>query len=339
MMKKIWIPALAVCAFGLTGCGGGSSAKGGSSSGDLVMVNGEAVPMSYYYSYMESKPSVRIVTGDGNVASAQVAQTIGFQAMQDLIQQKLVLQMAADEGVLPTDDDILKEVEFQKQVQPNFTKNLQAQGLTLADIKERLKVDLARERILTKGIEVTMPEVEKYIKDNKDEFMVPAMAQSIYIFARSEERKKQVDSELGRGQSFANVAQTLSEAKANDGSNVYPVQVIDQMPGQFKAEIQKTPAKSMTSWIKMPDGWVRFMVNEKTDKREEKIDVVKKKSVQRRMAIEEGMKAREIDKSLLQKFKEAKIEVKHDPVKSLYSEFEKQLRESDKAAGTGGAPK
>jgi hypothetical protein len=57
------------------------------------------------------------------------------------------------------------------------------------------------------------------------------------------------------------------------------------------------------------------------------------------MPIEEGMKAREIDKSLLQKFKEAKIEVKHDPVKSLYSEFEKQLRESDKAAGTGGAPK
>lgn len=327
---KFLLPVVGIVSLALVGCGrGGSSGGGGGNT--LAIVNGDTIGKDEYYRYLENKPSVRVVTGDGQIASAQVAETLGFQALQDMIQRRLVLQMAKDEGVLPTDQDLEKEVDFQKQLNPQFVQNLSKQGLTLDDIRESLRIDLARERLLTKNITVTMEDVDKYIKENPKVFTTPATADCLYLFVKTDDRKAQVDTELAKGQAFAAVAQQLSQAPSQDGSNRYPVRVLAQMPGQFRAAIQKAAASQQTEWIKMNDGWVKFFVQNKTDEKMEKMDDIKKKNVQRQLAIQKGSQAREIDKTLLTKFKEAKVDIKYDPLQPLYAEFEKKLKEEEGA--------
>ncbi|MBL8087125.1 MAG: SurA N-terminal domain-containing protein [Chthonomonas sp.] len=327
-----YLPILAALAVGLTGCG--KSGPAASKGDTLAIVNGEKISLDEYLRYMENKPQMRVVTGDGQVAAAQVADTVGFQSLQDLIQQKLVLQMAKDEGVLPTEDDLIKEIEFQKKLRSTFMSDMTRIGLTVDDIRVRLKVDLARERLLTKNITVKPEEIDQYIKDNPQAFTTPAMAETLYIFARNEDRRAVVEKELARGQAFATVAAQYSQNQSPDGSNVYQERVIERMPVQFRAAIVKAAVSTQTDWIRMDDGFVKFYVRNKTEAKKETIDDTKKESVRRQLAIQKGMQAREIDKTLLNKFKEAKIDVKYDPLKALYGDFDKKLKET-KSGATG----
>ncbi|MBL8039893.1 MAG: SurA N-terminal domain-containing protein, partial [Chthonomonas sp.] len=203
MKQLIWIPLLAAVAVGLAGC-----SRGGEK---LATINGETITLEQFHKYLETKGSVRVRTANGQVGAAEVAESLGFQALQDMIQQKLVLQMAKDEGVYPTDKDLEAEVEFQKKRNPNFLKVLTSQGLSIDDIRARLRVDLAREKLITRGLNVKTEEAEKYIADNPKEFVDPATADSLVIFVSKEAKRKEVDAELARGMEFKIVATRYSE--------------------------------------------------------------------------------------------------------------------------------
>lgn len=298
----------------LVGCGGGVK------NADLAAVDGDRITADDFHSYLEIKPRVKVNSNQG-VVEASVAQTLGYQALDDLIRQKAVLHLAKDEGVFPSDADIQNEIEFQKKRNPNFLHDAQSMGLTVDQIKQQLTLSLAIEKLLSKGITVSKDDVDQYIKDHPDEFRDPEKVDLDWIVVSTDEEKKQVDAELLSGQRFAAVAQRYSKAdNARAYQGRYPIQNVNQLAQQLRDLIAKTPELKATDWVKSGTVWAKWYVEKKTPAKEKPIDDVTREGVRRQIAIRRGNAATDLDKRVAEKLKQSKIEVSPPLYKQLWEQ-------------------
>ena len=335
MTKSIYLGLAAVAAITIAGCG----SKGGDSS-TIAMVGNKPITADQYRKYLENKGTV-MVTVQGQNASLPVSAPLGYQALEDLISQKILLQMAEDEGVAPKSEDVDAEIAFRTKLNPGFVNQQTSAGITLQQIKDALLVQLAQERLLTKGITVTMPEVEDYIKKNPKQFEDPATAELQWVVVKDEATKAKVDQALTTGQDFQKVALTYSidpNLKQNGGK--FPQTRIDQMVEPIRKAVEATPTGKQTAWIKFNDGQAKFLVEKKEAAKPTTISEAQKQYVQRQLAMQRGKMANDLDKRLRDKLKETKITVDYEPLKPMWAKTEEQLKKSatsNVTTGGGGA--
>lgn len=292
--------------------------------------------MSEFHAYLERKPIVQVVV-QGQPVEAQVLGSIGFQGLRDLINRRLLLQIAKDEGVFPTPPDIEKELTFKTKRTPDFVRRLTQQGMTLEQIKSDLTLDLARERVLTKGITVTAAEADQFIKDNPKQFSVPAQARLQYIIVGDTKVRDMVDRELRSGKAFGLVAAQYSiaqDARQNQGQ--FPESVIDRMPPALQALVDKTAELKMTDWKQEQDKFVKFYVVQKTASRKMPIDENLKEAVRRELAVQKGSRASELGKRLQDKLKKARIDVKLSQLQAPWKQAFDSLKQQDVDRGAQG---
>lgn len=317
----------------LSGCGGGADA-----GPVLAIVNGERITMDDFHKHLQSKQRVRVRTANGP-AEATVSESLAFQGLQDMIARQVTTQMAKDEGVYPTDAEVTKELDFQKRLNPGFLQRMTEAGLTLDRIKQMLTLNLAQEKLLTKDVTVTMQEAEEYIKNNPAEFTNPPMASLLWAFARSEDRKKQIDSALLAGQTFSIVAGQYSEMPgAREQQARFPEQRINRFPAEMQRLINNTPEGRTTDWYRMQDGFAKFFVEKKTPAAPIEMTPEKKEQVRRALAQQRGSRGTDLPKRVLDKLLKSKVEVKERTlVKAWELAFErfKEEQKVDVPAGPG----
>lgn len=324
MKKTILIGvAASLAALFVAGCGRGGG-------GGLAMVNGESISAEDFNKYLETKPTVTVMTDTGPV-EARVAGSLAFQALKDLVARKILVQLAKDEGVAPTEADVLAELELRKKLNPNYIKQVTAAGTSIQRLKEDIGIELASERLESKGITVTKEEVDKYIATNKDEFMEAARADMQWIFVKTEAAKSAVDKELATGQPFSSVAQRLSEfPNARQDQGRFPQPVINNMPPELQTLVNKTEELKVTEWLKLSDGWAKFSIQKKTPAKPINMDETRKLFLQRKLARERGKQAVDLNKRISDKLKSSEIKVE-DP--SLKEPWERAMEELKKATG------
>lgn len=313
MTTKIGLLGMCVTALAVIGCGN----KGDS----LASVGGEDISLNEYREYLEIMPNAR-VSVQNQAARLPVMDTLGFQAMQDLVGYKILMQLAADEGVLPTAADVTKELNFRTQLDPAFVNNLTSTGLSLAQVRDSLKIDLARERLLTKGITVTKEDAEQYIKDNPRQFVEPARAESYVIVVASKAARDQVDKDLAAGEPFKQVAMRMSEikdAKQNEGR--FAITVLNQYPSDIRPLIEKTPELRQTDWITFNGGFAKFYVESKAPEKPISMDDNRKEQLRRQIALQYGQAANDLDRRLVDKLKESKVNVTYKSMSKRWDEY------------------
>ena len=304
---------LALAAFaliGMVGCKGGGSDS-------VAVVNGVAISHKDFEDYLLRKPSVIVVTNSGP-QEAQVAETLGLQALRDLVNRQLTLQLAKEMNVAPTADDIAKEIEFRVKRSPNYLTALTAQSIGLDLIKRDVELELAREKILTHGITVTPADVDLFIKQNPDKFRTPPQVQALFVVVTNEADKKLVDAELATGQNFVTVAERYSKAP-----NVRQTQAragetnLEKYPPVFRSALESTTEGKTTPWITAgTNQFLKFYVEGKTAASQIKVDDTLRVVVQRQLAVQKGMNATDLQARLLSEFKKSKIDVQMDALKS-----------------------
>jgi parvulin-like peptidyl-prolyl isomerase len=316
-MKKIWKLSFAgsglIVALSLIGCGGPSG-----SSGALATVNGDNISMQELVEYIQRKPTVIVDTQSGpQLARVTSGQSLGFQAMRDLIVDKIVEQIAKEQGVYPKDSDVAAELDFQQKVADlrpqrlNIAKEALAAGYSTESFKHQLLVDLCRMRIMTKGITVTPQEVEDYIKTNPDNelFTDPPRIKALMILVpRSDEaKKKKVDDALKQGQPFLTVANEYSiDPQARAATWHYHVDNVNQMPPQVRALLEKTAVGASTDWVAANEGFVKFSVEQKTPaKPKDTKDPTVREIVRRSLAAQKGQATIDINGMIQAKLKNA----------------------------------
>ncbi len=328
LMHKSFITATSILglAFILVGCKGG----GGDT---MAVVNGDTITKDEYISHLERKVQVLVRTQQGP-AQAEVAQPLNFQALNDLVNQRLLIQMAKEENVLPTEQDIANEISYQSSKRADFVTALTQQGLTLVDIKNELKVTLCRHNLLSKGVKISQAQVDAYIKDNPKQFENPRLVDLTWIVVKNPEDKAKVDNELKTGQTFSVVAKQYSIAQTGPQ---YPSRIYDQFPKQLKDVIDKLSENATSGWLADNNTFVKFHVEKKTPASKIEIKPWMKIEIERQLAEQKGAAAVDLDKRLLGRRKSATINITKPGLKERFDLLSKTLKENDMKNTTTGA--
>lgn len=341
MSKKTILGGLALAlGLALVGCG----SKGGAvaSTKQLALVQGDPITMEEFYKYLELMPNVRVQVQNQS-ASLPVVDTLAFQALRDLIYQRIIAQMAKDEGVYPTAEEIQAEIKLRTDLNPDFLRSLNVRGMDLNTIRRSVAQDLAQERLITKGIVVTPEEVDQYIKDNPKQFVEPAQAEVTVIFLRDKNMQGEVDKALAGGQNFTDVAIRFSQVpNAAQNQGRFPLTVIDQFPTgpgtNVKALIEKTPELRDTDWVPFEGGVAKFFVNKKTAERPIALDDNRKAQVRRSIAFNRGQQATDLNARVAERMKEAQITVAYEALKEQWKIATEQMKKAEEAAALANSP-
>ncbi len=320
LTRTIWITALAAGVLALTGCGS-------KSGGTLAQVNGDQIGMDQFHDFMTVKTTARVML-NGEAVELPLAESPGYQSLQDMLLRQIVLQMAKDAGVAPTEADIEAEITFRKKVNSTFMRELNARGMTVAQIRESIKSELARERLTTRGVNVTLEDVETYIKDNPQQFTEPARVDLLWMLIRDGNKKDKAEAELQAGQSFSAVATAYSDYVPGQGGQKerYPVGIVRQMPKELQAIVTASKEGQTSDWIKTGQGFAKFLVERKYPERPQTLDATQKEVVRRNLALARGNASSDINRRIAEKLKDAKITVEFEPLKEPWKESEKKFR-------------
>jgi parvulin-like peptidyl-prolyl isomerase len=320
----------------------GCSKPAAASNESVATVNGEAIPMKDYVTYLERKPNVMVVTEQGP-QEAQVAGMLGLQALRDLVNRKLILQLAKEDNVMPTEAQIKEELDVREKEQGNYVQQLTAQGIDLQTIKDDIQFILARENLQTKGITVPMADVDRFIKENPQNFMEPARASLLWIAVSDATKKALVDKDIQSGLDFQTVAVRYSEdPQARQTGGVFPRDIVAQMPAVVQGLVAKTPEAKATQWIQDGQNWLKFYVQKKTPAKKMDMNETRKRALQRRIAQERGRAANDITERIMKKLAASKIDVSpkqlRDPWEKMLEQAKNEMAQRDATATPSSAP-
>lgn len=308
----------------------------------MVRVAGDAISNDCFNEYLSAKGAVQVRTGPlpGQIADLEVAEPLGFQALRDIVRQQIVIQIAKDEGVAPTAEDIQKELEFQTKLDPNFIRRLQNQGYNVGMIREQLMSSLAADRIVTKGITVTDAEIDQFVKDNPQRFTRPAEAAMLWVYARGPATRQAVDRALATGREFKQVAIELSEdPRAKEDEARFPYSVIDFMPADIRRVAQTTRVNSVSDWITLRDGTTaKFLVERRTEAEKREMTPELRESTRRFIARERGARAIDLERRINERLVTASVQVFNDRFRGRWETYIEELKEELERGGAARAP-
>src|SRR5579862_7002967 len=265
-------------------------------SGPLAaVVNNQPITMDDYQQYLQAKQEVQVIVDPMKLQSGpngipqqpytgQVVSSLGLQALGDLIEKTIVLQMAKDANVYPSGQDIEAELKSRTDANNTYISNLRQKGFSLEMIRNDIAVDLAEFNLTTQGITVSPQEVDKYIKDHEKEFPFtqPKSVDMTWMIVPDDKTTKgKADDDLKKGGEFSTVAMkytTFRDVK-------FPIQDVPaierQVPALRDVLDPKPPLKTAgdgttTDWIKVQNSWAKFHINHEVDSHLNPIDDVLK---------------------------------------------------------------
>jgi len=327
---------VALAAAFAAGCGNKGGGSAGGSGDGLVTVNGANVSVEELHKYLERKQSVQVI-GEQGLVEARVAGSLALQGMRDLINRQLLMQIAKEEGVAPTPEAVAKELEYQTKRNPALVKTLTQAGLTLDEIRADLALDLARFNLLTKGVTITQSDVDLFIKENPKEFVNPETVDLYWVLLRNPANKAKVDKDLASGQQFPVVAARYSEAQdARRQNGVYPIREVSRLNPRLKTIVDKLKPGSSTEWIQDGQNAVKFFLQGRTPEAKVNIDEAMREQVRRRLAEARGGQANDLGKTLTDRLKAAKIEVKVPHLREAWTQAFDAVKNQDAGATATG---
>jgi len=309
-LKKQFCYAIAASALILAvGLGCKRQETGGSTTGDLATVDGTSISMADFNDYLVRMPSVE-VSAQGRQLELPVVGSLGLQALKELVQQKLLLEIAKDEGVYPTDAEIKKELDYRTKTNADYVRILMNQGFAMHQIQEDLRLELARNNIVTKGVTVTDADAKNFIKTHPKNFTNPPSVDALWIVVKTEKAKDAAQKELASGSSFQTVAMTYSafpNAKASGGK--FPSTDLSQIGDPVKGWLTNTPLLKPTGWHQVQGQWLNFYINSRTPAKPMVVDGDMIESVRRNLALQKGSQTTDLNKRMVDKLKSSKIDI------------------------------
>lgn len=332
--NALWISLAVASMVAVPGCNreGASVAK----------VNGEAISETEFHDYLETKSS--FVSSLQGMQQAQAQQTLqalsqggagvtrvtdppAFQALRDLVRQKVTMQLAKEEGVMPSADEVDDELRNQKELDPTFVKKLQAGlGMSMEQIRRQVQYELAQNQLLSKGITVTNADVEDFLKANPSIYTDPAEAEMLWVYVRTPEKQAEVDKALASGTKFKDVALKFSEAPgAEENGGAFGVRKISAMPAPVQQMVEKLELNSTSEWMKDDNGYAKFYLISKKAEKVNEVSDIKRKQIERDIAVQRGRQGKDMENKILRRMAEADVVIERSALKPMWTKFKEQM--------------
>ncbi|MGC2297625.1 MAG: SurA N-terminal domain-containing protein [Acidobacteriaceae bacterium] len=159
---------LAWLAVGLALCAGCQKAH---DANTVAMVNGKPIQRAEVDTLFQNN------LGDSKQAPSKVqAQTVRLNIVRQLIDEEIVMQRAAKQNLVATDEEVSDRLNEIKApfTQEEFQKRLDSQHMTLDDLKREIRRNRTEEKLfnkeITSRINITDADIANYYNDHKADF-------------------------------------------------------------------------------------------------------------------------------------------------------------------------
>lgn len=210
----------------------------------------------------------------------------GKEVLREIINQKVIDQLAARYDIEVTEEEIEREITLIKSVFNSYDEDLSDSDEVL---KERVRMELLLEKIVTKDVDIPVQEVERYYTENKDQYSIPEMFNLSQIVAESEEEADLIAKELADGSSFAALAMERSkdDVSAVQGGNIGYIPAGSHiLAGDLAERIEALNKGEVSEVMESGGEFYIFQLNDKVEAKNYALDEVKEQ-IHRRLAMEQ----------------------------------------------------
>jgi foldase protein PrsA len=271
----------------------------------VIVVNGEEIKGTEYYRRMEFLPGV------GRVVNGQFVEAPpGILTILRLIDERLLIQLAKDKNVYPSDAEVQAEIKTRTDANPKLMEGLALLGLSQDDFAYQVRLDLVDFKLRTQGITITDQEVEKFFTDNPSMFAVPKRYKLRVVAVADDAGKAAADADLKAGMKFEDVAKKHSiEASKVLGGDIGLI-AEDTLSGPVKDAVTSVKIGQYTGWVKGQQASIRFYVENILPAEKRTLDANLKQEVRRKLMLDKGAVRNNIDTDLRAMRKKAVVETK-----------------------------
>lgn len=312
-------------AFLVSGCGGGNQ------KAVVAKVGDTPIDRETYIRRLELMPTP--VQIGGNQATTAPA---GYTTLVQMIREQVLLDMAKEEGVLPTDQQVEERVQREMKNNPQIKQAITEGRLTLDDYRERVRVALAEFNLRTKGVTVTEQEVKKIYDENKQAFYRPASARARFIQVQNPEVRKQIDDDLKRGFNFQSIVNKYAQnpvAGVQSGETEFALEgALPQTPeGQIlqrvRTILKNAKPQQVTDWIPVGDGFVaRFEVLARSPGQQLSFEEVKD-NIREQLMLQKGLQTnRDLNMEMAKRMANTPVEISSEGWKRQYEKDMEELK-------------
>jgi foldase protein PrsA len=199
--------------------------------------------------------------------------------LEEMVNETLLFQASRKQGVTVSEAELDQRVaSIRKKLgtEDDLARYLASQELTEPGLRNKLRVKLLVEKMLGAKATVTDGEVKDIYEKNKASFDTPETVTLRMIFTATKERSEQAIKRLDQGESFAQVAKTVSEhtLSAQNGGLIGKRSRAG-LPPRLAAAAFQTEVGAHTQPIGMEDGYYILKVEERTAAKSRSFDDVK----------------------------------------------------------------
>lgn len=282
----------------------------------VAVINGEEIKAAEYYRRME------FLGGVGKQVGNSFAEfPPGFLTIEQIITERLILQLAKEKGLLPTDAEVEAEVKQVETNEPTTLANWIATGQTRSEFASMTRYTMAQFRLTTRGINITDAEVEKFYKDNPTLFTAPKQVQLRIVVVNSDDAQKAVDAELSAGKKFEDVvrAHSIDLSKSNGGD--FGFRSWEELSEQARKALESVQAGQNSAWVVSGPTRVKFHVVSVIAPKKQALDAATRRLIRREQMLTKGRIANNLSKEMAEFRRKAAIDIKEKSFNDAYRKF------------------
>jgi len=292
-------------------------------------VNGVQIPYDDYIAALEVMP----VSGPSGVQPA------GAAALDRLITDALLIQLAEKEGVPVADSQVQKRFEAAEK-DGSLAAQLTSSSMTIDELKRALRARQAFINLATKGIQVTDNEISDYYFKNRDQFNQPLRVRIGAIISKDKSKIDAAAAKLRERADFAAVAAEMSDDPVTRQSGgvlgwVWPSQ--PGVPPVITNTAITLKVGGVSSPVRVQDQWVILKAIERKPPASTPIEEVRD-SIREAIAAERGLKTNDVQKKLQEYQRAAAIEVSIPRFKDLPAQIKSRAAATEKQEAGGPRP-
>lgn len=227
--------------------------------------------------------------GDSRITRQQwlneLEKRYGQETLEDMINYKVVLELARKYGIKVDDKTIEREMKMFKLSYQIPEENVLAED----ELKKKIRYSILLEELLTKDVNISEEELRKYYEEHKEQFVVHDAYHLSHIIVKTKNDAQKIIKELEGGSSFEALAaeQSIDKMTSKDGGDLGFI--FDGDPNIPREYIEEAKFMEENEWsdpISLDNGYAIIFLREKVKGEQYKFDEVKHQ-IRRQLALEQ----------------------------------------------------
>ncbi|TDL60297.1 peptidylprolyl isomerase [Rhodococcus qingshengii] len=210
----------------------------------------------------------------------------GKDVLRDMIDQKVIKEMAAKYKIKVSEDDVEREYRI---LQTTYSSPSENKKTTEKKWKEHIRNSLIQEEILTRDVKVSQKEMKAYFEANKELYTIPSAYHLSHIIVKSSDEAEKAIKELSQGSSFSALAmeKSVEEFSANEGGDIgYIMEGEERYPSEYLKAAKKLKKGAWSEPIKVEQGYAIVKLEGKIEEQKYSFKDVKQQ-IRREIALEQ----------------------------------------------------